>query len=229
MGQGYSIKAKANSEADIFLYEDVGESFFGGVSAKQFAGDLKGLGKVGTINVHISSLGGDVHEGLAIYRQLADHGAKVVSYIDGWAASIASVIAMAGSEIKIAEAGAVMIHDAWGMAAGNAADFRRLADMLEANTGAIADVYVARTGNKAEQVKEWMSAETWFYGKDAVEKGFASEVMPNVKISAHFDPSKHKFKNAPVALGGARPLYDEAKQRLTRLKTLKASTRILAA
>lgn len=124
MGQGYRISAKAN-EADVLIYEDVGDSWFGGVSAKQFADDLKALGKVDTINLRLNSAGGDVFDGLAIYRQLVDHPARVITHIDGIAASIASVIAMAGTEIRIAEAGFLMIHDAWGMQMGNADDMRR--------------------------------------------------------------------------------------------------------
>lgn len=216
MGAGFSIKAKGAS-ADVYIYEDVGDSIFGGVSAKRFAADLKAAGSISAINLHISSLGGDVHEGLAIYRLLVDHPAKVTSFIDGWAASVASVIAMAGETIKIAEAGAVMIHNAWGMAAGNAEDFRKLADMLEANSGAIADVYAARTGNEKKKITDWMTAETWFYGQDAVDKGFADEIMENMRVAAHFDVSKHKFKNAPAALI-ARPNFDEASDRLARLR-----------
>lgn len=216
MGAGFSIKAKGQS-ADVYIYEDVGDSFFGGVSAKQFATDLKAAGSVSAINLHISSLGGDVHEGLAIYRLLVDHPATVTSFIDGWAASIASVIAMAGKTIKIAEAGAVMIHDAWGRAVGGAEDFRKMADMLEANTGAIADVYAARTGKTKTEISDWMKAETWFYGQDAVDKGFADEIMENMRVAAHFDVTKHAFKNAPAALVG-RPDFDAARERLARLR-----------
>src|ERR1044072_9600498 len=101
MGAGFSIKAKGNSEAEILIYEDVGEGWFGGVTAKQFAEDLKALGKVDTINLRINSAGGDVFDGLAIYRRLVDHPARVITHIDGLAASIASVIAMSGNEIRI--------------------------------------------------------------------------------------------------------------------------------
>src|SRR6478609_6695251 len=118
MGAGYSIKAKGTTAGEIYIYEDVGDSWFGGVTAKQFAADLKELGPVQTLDVRINSGGGDVFDGLAIYRQLVDHPAKVVSHIDGFAASIASIIAMAGDEIRISEAGFVMIHDAWGVAVG---------------------------------------------------------------------------------------------------------------
>lgn len=200
MGSGYSIRAKGNNEAEVFLYEDVGQGWFGGISAKQFADDLKAVGKVDTIHLRINSYGGDVFDGLAIYRQLIDNKAKVISHIDGVAASIASIIAMAGEEIYIAEAGQLMIHDAWGITMGPADDMRRMADQLDATSGALADVYVARTKNPLAKVKAWMADETWFIGKQAVDAGFADTVAENMRIAAHADMSKHKFRHAPAAL-----------------------------
>lgn len=223
MAGGYSCKATAPTEAEILIYEDVGDSFFGGVTAKQFASDLAGLGPVKTINLRIASLGGDVNEGLAIYRRLVDHPANVIAHIDGFAASIASVIAMAGNEIRIAEASALMIHDAWAYTAGNAKDLRSLADRLDATSGAIADVYVARTGKPLDQVKAWMADETWFYGQEAVDAGFATSVVENMKIAARYNAALHKFRNAPAALAApagsspaARPMLDAARQAMSQ-------------
>lgn len=218
MGSGFSIKARGNREADILIYEDVGEGWFGGVTAKQFAEDLTAIGKVDVLNLRISSLGGDVNEGLAIYRRLVDHPARVITHIDGWAASIASVIAMAGNEIRIAEAGAVMIHEAWAVMGGNAAAFRSAADRLEANTAAIGDVYVSRTGNDAAKVRAWMAEEKWFYGAEAVEAGFATSVVENLRVAARYDPSKHIFKNPPKALG-EKPTFEAFKARLAQMRT----------
>lgn len=227
MGKGYSVKAKGKSEAEILIYEDVGQGWDGGVTAKQFADDLSGLGPVDTIHLRISSLGGDVNEGLAIHRRLVEHKARVVAHVDGWAASIASVIAMAGDEILISESGAIMIHDAWGMAMGNATDMRSVADRLDAVTAAIADVYVKRTSNDLQKVRDWMSDEKWFYGKEAVDAGFASKVAENMVIAARFDPARHVFRNAPATLMGT-PNLDLARQRLSRLK-LQADRRRAAA
>lgn len=217
MGNGFSIKAKGKAEADILLYEDVGEGFFGGITAKQFSDDLAALGDVRTINLRIASLGGDVNEGLAIYRRLVDHPARVITHIDGWAASIASVIAMAGNEIRISEAGAVMIHNAYGIAFGDAQAFRSTADRLDATSGAIADVYVKRTGNKLDKIQDWMNAETWFYGKEAVDAGFAQSVVENMAIAAKYNPDLHKFRNAPASLTRA-PNVTALKQRLAQMR-----------
>lgn len=217
MGAGFSCKAKGNAEAEILIYEDVGAGWFGGVTAKDFAKELAGLGSVETINLRIASLGGDVQEGLAIYRRLADHPARIVTHIDSWAASIASVIAMAGDEIRIAEAGAIMIHDAWTVAMGDAASLRSIADRLDASSAAISDIYVARTGKPSAQVREWMAAETWFYGQEAVDAGFASSVVENVRVAARVNPDLHKFKNAPATLAGT-PNRDAMRQRLDEMR-----------
>ncbi len=220
MGTGYSMKAKGSAVAEVYIYEDIGKRF-GGVSDKQFAADLKALGTVSTIHVRLNSYGGDVFEGLAIYRLLADHQATVVSFIDGIAASIASVIAMAGDEIRIAEAGEIMIHEAWTVAVGPAAEMRAAADHLEATTSSIADVYAARTGQTKDQIQAWMAAETTFQSADAVKHGFAQVVMPNVKMAARHHHSGMHWRRAAASFEAPtetilRPLYDEKVQRLAR-------------
>jgi ATP-dependent Clp protease protease subunit len=217
VGGGYSVKNKG-TEAEIYLYGDVGDSWFGGVTAKQFADDLKAAGKVDTIQLHINSPGGDVFDGLTIYRLLVDHKAKVIVHIDGLAASIASVIAMAGNEINISESGFLMIHNAWGIAMGAADDMRTMADLLDKTTGSIRDVYVARTGKSGEAVKSWMDAETWFSAQEAKDNGFVTAISDNMRLAARIDPAKHKgLKHLPSALTGT-PNLDDAKARIQRMK-----------
>jgi ATP-dependent Clp protease, protease subunit len=220
MGAGYRTNARA-TEFDAYVYEDVGE-FFGGVTAREFAADLSAAGSVSVINLHISSLGGDVNEGLAIHRTLLNHPARVLAFVDGWAASIASVIAMAGDEIRISESGAIMIHEAWGITAGGADIHEARAQEMRAQTGAIASAYVKRTGNSTEDVLAWMAEEKWFYGQEAVDAGFADGVMENLRVAAHFDPARHKFKHPPATLAEAapihRPRYEAAAGRVAFLK-----------
>lgn len=217
VASGYSIKAKG-TEAEIYLYGDVGDSWFGGVTAKQFADDLKAAGKVDTIQLHINSPGGDVFDGLTIYRLLVDHKAKVIVHIDGLAASIASVIAMAGNEIHISESGFLMIHEAWAIALGSADDMRTMADVLDKTTASIRDVYVARTGKTADQITNWMKAETWFTAQEALDNGFATDISDNMRLAARIDPAKHKgLKHMPAALAGT-PNADAAKERIAAMK-----------
>lgn len=205
MGAGYSIRAKAET-AEIYIYEDVGSGWFGGVSAKQFADDLKALGAVSQIDLRINSYGGEVFDGLAIYRQLAEHPAHITSHVDGIAASIASVIAMAGDTIEIAEAGFMMIHPAQGGCMGSAGDMRQMADLLDTITATIADVYAARTNQPASALLTMMEAETWLTAQDCLDKGFADSVVPNMRLAAHGDISEHhKFAKLPAALIGKSP------------------------
>lgn len=185
MSKVISFKAKANKKAEILVYGDIGPKWLGyDVDAKSFHEELRALGDVDEIDLRINSFGGDVFDGLAIHRLLVDHKAKVNAHIDGAAMSIASVIAMAGDTIRISESGNIMIHDPWTVALGNAEDFRSVADRLDATAAAIADVYIKRTGNSEKQVRDWMRAETEFFGKAAVEHKFADEVAENLKIAA---------------------------------------------
>lgn len=220
MPNGYSIKAKAGAEAaEIFIYQDIGESLFGGVSAKTFVADLKAAGKVSHIDLRINSFGGDVFDGLAIYRKLVDHPASITAHVDGIAASIASVIAMAGDEIRISEAGQMMIHDASGLTVGNAADMRSMADVLDTVSASIADVYVKRTGQKHDTVRAWMADETWFGATKALELGFATAMAPNMAVAAKYDPAKHRFKHPPQILAAiaSNPIRDGATRNIARM------------
>ena len=152
---------RGNARGEIWLYDQVGEGWFGGISAKDFAQQVTLLGKVDTINLHINSPGGSVFDGVAIYNVLKNHPADIEVDIDGVAASIASVIAMAGNEIRIAANAMMMIHDPVGMSMGGAGDMRKTADLLDQIKGVIVDTYAKRTGQPADALETWMSDETW--------------------------------------------------------------------
>jgi ATP-dependent protease ClpP protease subunit len=224
MGAGYALYAKGSKHAELLIYEDVGAGWFGGVSADQFTKDLKALGELSTIDVRINSYGGDVFDGLAIYNQLVQHKARVTTHVDGVAASIASVIAMAGDEIRIAENAWFMIHDAWTMAVGNAADLRRQADLLDSVTDKLAGVYVARTGLPMAEVRELMAAETWLSSDDAVARKFASQIAENLRMAAHAAPDRYSFRHVPAAL---RPGTAPVAQTASPVVTLSAEDQAL--
>ncbi len=132
---------------------------------------------------------------MAIFNILKRHSARKVVHIDGIAASIASVIAMAGDEINIAANGFVMIHEASAFAFGDAAELRKRADQLEKVTNSILDTYAERTGTPENVIGDMMAAETWMNAEDAVEHGFADNITDEVAIAAHFDLAQ--FQNVP--------------------------------
>lgn len=174
----YHIASNAAAdEADIYLYNEIG---YWGVSAQQFALDLKDI-KENTINVRINSPGGSVFEGQAIYNLLSQHPAKIIVWIDGWAASIASVIAQAGDVRNISENAYVMIHEPWSFAMGTADDMRAEADVLDGLEETILDIYVDRTGGDRKALQKQVKAETWFKGQEAVDAGFADNLIKNKK------------------------------------------------
>ena len=217
----YSMKA-SGSKGEIFLYSDIGSGGFfdQGTSSEGFARDLKALGKISTIVCRINSPGGNVFEGMTIYNLLASHPARVVCNIDGLAASIASMIAMAGDEINIADNGMMMIHNAWGVGIGMASELRKTSDVLDSITATICATYAKRAGMAAEDIQPMMDSETWMNAEDAKKYGFADKIVDNMQIAAcAFDPKR--FKNAPldlVAQMHARPIRDRFSARFQALQ-----------
>ena len=210
----YSIKAKANDTAEISIYDEIG---FWGVSAASFAQDLKDCGNnLKQINLHIHSPGGDVFDGIAIYNLLKNHPANVTVYIDGLAASMASVIAMAGNEIIMPENAMMMIHKPWGIQGGNAEDMRKYADLLDRVENTLIPAYASKTGKTPEELAEMLSAETWLNGKECVEQGFADKLaeplvaMASIKSRKleDFEKMPNEIKNMlfkPQGNAGANP------------------------
>jgi ATP-dependent Clp protease protease subunit len=199
----YRVRMSGSKSAEIYLYDEIGGGgfFSSGVSAKQFADDLKNLGKIDTLNVRINSPGGDVFDGLAIYNTLKRHPANVIIDVDGMALSIASVIAMAGDQVNMAKNAMMMIHDPWTVSAGTAEDFRKQADLMDRVKGNLVTTYADRTKMKDAEVSDLMSAETWMTADDALSMGFIDGVTDDLQMAARFDLSR--FRNLPKAL--ARP------------------------
>ena len=192
----YSIKAKANDTAEISIYDEIG---FWGVSAASFAQDLKSCGNnLKQINLHIHSPGGDVFDGIAIYNLLKNHPANVTVYIDGLAASMASVIAMAGNEVIMPENAMMMIHKPWGIQGGDAEDMRKYADLLDKVENTLIPAYASKTGKTPEELAEMLSAETWLNGKECVEQGFADKLAePLVAMASIKSRKLEDFEKMP--------------------------------
>jgi len=188
----YEFKASsAEGETDLFIYDVIA---WWGVHAAQFAQDLQ---KITTpkINSHINSPGGNVFDGIAISNVLKAHPAQVTTYIDGWAASIASIIALAGDKIVMAKNAWFMIHNPWALIAGDARDLRKEADVLDGIGEKMRETYMDYSGKSAEQVQAWMDEEKWFNAEKAVEAGFAHEITGKSETNASFDISI--FDNVP--------------------------------
>lgn len=199
----YDIRNAADGVAEILIYDEIGAF---GITAKQFADDLKAVGKPNTITLRINSPGGSVFDGIAIHNSLKRLSARKTVWIDGIAASIASVIAMAGDEVVMPENAMMMIHDPAGVVAGTAPEMRAMADALDRIKGGLVTAYRDRTGKADDEVEQLMAAETWMTATEAVSAGFADRVDKPIRATAHFDLSR--FRNAPAHEAGETLLED---------------------
>ncbi|MEV7140759.1 head maturation protease, ClpP-related [Streptomyces tauricus] len=169
----YSIRNAADpDEAELMLYDEIGGWF--GSTADEFIADLRDVTSP-NLRVRVNSPGGSVFEGIAIANALRSHPANVTVQVDGIAASIASVIAMAGNRIEMSPNTMLMIHDASGLCMGNAADMAEMQELLDLISDNIADAYSSRAGGTREEWRERMRAETWYLPEDAVRAGLADE------------------------------------------------------
>lgn len=173
----FQMKA-TNNVAQIDIFGDiVSEKWFDEeTSATSFRDALKELGDVSTINLSINSGGGSVFDGIAIYNMLKSHKATVNVYVEGLAASIASVIAMAGDTITMRSGSMMMLHMPWTLSQGNAEEMRRTADTLEKTGDSIVDIYSERTGISPDNIRNIMNDETWLSAEEAVEQGRATKL-----------------------------------------------------
>lgn len=192
------VFAKGKRKAEVFIYEDIGDGWMGGISAKVFADQLNALGRLDEINVRINSAGGAVFDGIAIHNTLLKNPATVIVDVDGLAASIASIIAMAGDEVYMSSNAMMMIHDPWIVAGGSADELREQADLLDKVRGQLLATYVSRSNADEQAVSDMMTAETWMTADEALAAGFIDSVTDEMKVAAYVDPSK--FKNVPKAL-----------------------------
>ena len=194
----YSIKALSRGVAEILLYDEIGAW---GITAQQFARELKALGDLSLISLRVHSPGGDVFEGTAIYNLLKHHPARVEGYVDGLAASMATVVLMSCDVIHIPENAMMMVHRPWGIQGGEADDMRRYADLPEKIEGTMVAAYMAKTGKSEEDIKALLKAETWMDGREAVEAGFADQLTEPLAAAAQLTSKRMKeFAHMPEAL-----------------------------
>lgn len=171
------MAAASDDDNTITMFEVIGEDWWtgGGVTAKRISAALRSVGNK-DVTVKINSPGGDMFEGIAIYNLLRSHPAKVTVEVLGWAASAASIIAMAGDEIRMGLGTFMMVHKPWGMVVGTDDDFLEAADLFKTFTSALVDIYEARTGMKRADIEAIVAAETFMGPTEAVKNGFADVV-----------------------------------------------------
>ena len=213
----YKITAGKKDEAIVYLYDEI--SWFG-IQAEQFVKDFNAI-ESKTIHLRVNSPGGSVFDGTAIFNVIKQHSSKVIAYIDGLAASIASVIVMAADEVRAGQNAFFMIHEPWSIVIGDAEMMRAEADLLEKVSGTLVKAYTDKSGLSDEEVHDYMAKETWFTAQEALDAGFVdvieeqeSEEDAKAKITL-FDLSA--FANVPDGLMADRqPPTERELERILR-------------
>lgn len=187
MRNWYTIKAlAATGEAEISIYDEIGSW---GVTAAAFIADLKKI-DAKKIVLSINSPGGSVFDGYAIYNALKFSGKEITVRVMGIAASMASYIAMAGTKIEMPANSMMMVHNAISGVYGDAENMRDVADVLDKIDNSIVATYMARTGKSEEDVRALMAADTFMTAAEALELGFATDVIDTISATANFELDK---------------------------------------
>lgn len=198
----YSLSAKDDT-TEVYVYDEIG---FYGISAAQFVSDLKGI-KTPNILLRLNTPGGMVTDGIAMFNALKEHPSKVTTCTDSLAASMGSILALAGSEknggggVRMAKNAFFMVHNPWGFVIGDDEDMAKGAEVLGKMKGVLADEYAAKTGMPKEECLSVMKAESWYTAEEAKAAGFVDEIMGEVEPAASFDPGVFGlFRSVPGAL-----------------------------
>ena len=199
----FAVKNETDEQADVFIYDVIGESWDGeSISAKNFISTLNGMKKK-RLNVRVNSPGGSVFDGVAIYNALCQHEGGVVTTVEGLAASIASIIALAGKTVRMATNASFMIHNPWTLAYGDATAMRKTADMLDVVKETLLNTYEARSKKKREAIADAMDEETWMTASVAKQWGFVDEVFDGTPVRAcvsHEAIAALNFRQPPQAM-----------------------------
>lgn len=213
----WEFKAAVQGVGELYIYGDIVSDswrwYESDTSANSFKEDLDGLGDIHTLNLYINSPGGSVFEGVAIHNILKRHKAHINVHVDGLAASIASVIAMAGDTIHMPSNAMMMIHNPWTITLGNAAELRKVADDLDRIAVSMRQSYLDRVGDKLTEDKltELLDAETWLSAQECFELGLCDVVGQEKQVAASVSKELFaKYKNIPESLKNAQKPYENS-------------------
>jgi ATP-dependent Clp endopeptidase proteolytic subunit ClpP len=203
MRSWFQIRNAGSDSLTIDITDEIG---YFGVSAKDFAAQLKAAGTPKSIVLNLDTPGGDCNDGFTIYDALKNSGASITVNITGMAASMGSVIMLAGEKIRIAENGRVMIHRVTGGAVGNADEMDAAAKVIQQFENRIVALYTERTGKDEAEIRDLMKAQmgTWFFGEEAIDAGFADELIKGTQARAFKAEWAAKFTMLPAALFDTR-------------------------
>lgn len=212
----HPVKAASDDANTLNIYDQIGESWDGTGMTARIVNSVLRKADGDDVIVNVNSPGGDFFEGVTIYNMLREYDGVVNINVIGLAASAASVIAMAADELRVAKAGFLMIHNAWGLVIGNQHDMREAADTFAVFDRAMAGVYAARSGIDEDEIADLMASDFWMTGEEAVDKGFADAFIRSDKITEDKEKSasaKHRIDKALAKQGvprsERRALYQE--------------------
>lgn len=199
----WEFKNFTDTTADLYIYGEISDYSWWGdeVTPKQFADDLEEVKNVDTLNVRINSVGGDVFAAHAIYSLLKSAKPQIMVYIDGLAASAATIIMMAGDKVMMPPNAMIMIHNPWTVARGEAKDFEKSIEILSKVKDSIILAYEAKTGLDKEELSALMDAETWMTGQEAYDKGFIDELIQNEQVAASISDSSMLVNGIQFSFG----------------------------
>lgn len=224
MKKFWEVKQSANKEeADIYIFGEIVSYKWDeeDTTASSFQKDLKALGDVNQINLHVNSPGGSVFEGIAIGNMLKQHKAKVTAHVDALAASIASVIVASCDEVIMPENSMLMIHNPWTLSMGNAKELRKQADDLDKIAESSVITYLSKSGEKLteEKIKQIMDEETWLSADEAYEYGLCDAVeSANQMVASVSNKLFETYQNVPDELLKPTQQYEISQEQRNEIK-----------
>ncbi len=206
-GRGQPFRAEGNRLIiyDAIVASDRAAEWLGGISAETVARQIRSMS--GDLELRINSPGGDVFAARAIEAAMREHPGKITAYVDGVAASAASLLAVSAAETVMGPGAMMMIHEAWTIALGNKGDFLSTAALLEKIDASIVETYQAKAGGKPDQWAAEMAAETWYTAAEAVKAGLADRVAEDKPVAAQaaWDLGVYDHAPAPAPEAPAAP------------------------